>query len=104
MDFMNERHLDDLCGEIWDLNLFYNDSWLLDSAVIDKIVPIRGNWDIYLVFADTKFPFRLIKRKITRCMTLKNAEFAADKMRRLAAKDQRGTLKVDETDFKYCFN
>ncbi|MEO1052612.1 MAG: hypothetical protein AAFX87_18410 [Bacteroidota bacterium] len=101
---MNMNHNDDQAGEIWDLELFYNDSWLLDSAVIDFVVCNKGNWDIHLVFADTKFPLRLIKRKITKCITLRRAQVAADSMRRLAAKDQRGTLKVDKSDFEHCLN
>ena len=104
MDFMNERQTDDLHGEIPDLDVFYNDGWLQDSAVIDNITPKCGNWQVSLVFAYTKFPVKFIKRKITVCTTRKRAKITADYMRRLAAKDQRGTLKVQEKDFKHCLN
>lgn len=104
MDFMNQQENDDVHGEFIDLDLFYNDQWLLDSAVIDRVVPRQGNWIIYLVFAYAKFPLRLIKRKITKCNTLDKARITAEYMRRLAAKDQRGTLQVREADFTQCLN
>ena len=104
LDFMNQQDKDDAHGEIIDLDLFYNDQWLLDSAVIDLVVPRHGNWIIYLVFAYAKFPLRLIKRKITKCNTLDKARLTAGYMRRLAAKDQRGTLTVRKTDFDQCLN
>ena len=104
MDFLNERLKDDANGEVLDLDLFYNDSWLLDSAVVDNLVPVNGNWDIFLIFAHSEFPLKLIRKKITRCNTLKNALFAADKMRRQAAKDQRGTLEIKESYFEHCLN
>ncbi|GAB5523736.1 MAG: hypothetical protein Roseis2KO_16080 [Roseivirga sp.] len=104
MDALNDRLKDDLKGDFPDLDLFYNDQWLLDSAVVDNLVKVRGNWDVFLVFAHIHFPLKLIRKKITRCNTLKKALFAADKMRRQAAKDQRGTLKIKESSFEYCLN
>ena len=104
LDFMNMQSLLDQKGEFTDLDLFYSDEWLLDSAVIDNVTERNGNWDVYLVFAHVVDPMKLIKRKITRCTTLKKAELAAGYMRRLAAKDQRGTLKIDGATFKNCEN
>ncbi|MEL6557416.1 MAG: hypothetical protein AAFQ94_04485 [Bacteroidota bacterium] len=104
MDFMNVQHVVDLKGEYMDLDLFYQDEWLLDSAVIDNVVEKRGNWDVYLVFAHVNNPLKMIKKKISRCTSLKKAELAANTMRRLAAKDQRGTLKIDKNLFQSCNN
>tara|TARA_Y100000768_G_C23965505_1_gene677626 strand:+ start:1638 stop:2000 length:363 start_codon:yes stop_codon:yes gene_type:complete len=101
---MNHQQFDDTYGEYTDLDVFNNDAWLLDSAVIDHIVERRGNWSIYLVFAYCKYPMRLIKRKITSCFSQQKAELAANHMRRLAAKDQRGTLIVNPSDFYHCSN
>tara|TARA_B100000780_G_C21057559_1_gene424956 strand:+ start:681 stop:1043 length:363 start_codon:yes stop_codon:yes gene_type:complete len=101
---MNQQQFDDLYGEYTDLDVFNNDAWLLDSAVIDHIVERRGNWHIYLVFAYSKYPMRLIKRKITSCFTKQKAELSANHMRRLAAKDQRGTIVVNASDFYHCSN
>ncbi len=104
LDFMNNHDKDDAHGEIIDLDLFYNDQWLLDSAVIDHVVAREGNWTIFLVFAWVKFPLKLICRKITRCHTLQKANLTAQYMRRLAAKDQRGTLRIQKKDFTECLN
>ena len=104
MDFMNIQSFSDQRGEFTDLDLFYSDEWLLDSAVVDNVIERNGNWDVYLVFAHVSDPLKLIKKKITRCTTIKKAELAANYMRRLAAKDQRGTLKIDSTTFKSCEN
>ncbi|MEP0985092.1 hypothetical protein [Ekhidna sp.] len=104
MDFMNIQALLDLKGDFVDLDLFYSDEWLLDSAVIDNVVERNGNWDVFLVFAHVTDPMKLIKRKITRFTSIKKAELAANYMRRLAAKDQRGTLKVRNAAFLNCNN
>jgi len=104
MDFMNMQHLVDQKGEYLDLDLFYSDEWLLDSAVIDNVVERKGNWDVYLVFAYVFDPLKLIKRKITRCTSLQKAEMSANYMRRQAAKDQRGTLRIADTTFVSCNN
>ena len=101
---MTSQLLDDLHGEILDLDVFYNDAWLKDSAVIDNIKPIDGNWEVSLVFAYIRFPMKLIKRKITTCITRQKAEISAHYMRRLAAKDQRGTLYIDKKYFDLCLN
>ena len=104
MDCMNIQHVTDHRGEYIDLDLFYRDEWLLDSAVIDNIVERKGNWDVYLVFAHIYNPFKMIKKKISKCISLQKAELAANMMRRLAAKDQRGTLKIDQSLFHSCNN
>lgn len=104
IDHMNLQHTIDKEGGYIDLNLFYSDEWLLDSAVIENVSERNGNWDVYLVFAWVLNPMKLIKRKITRCITLSKAELYANYMRRLAAKDQRGTLQVDGKNFRNCLN
>lgn len=104
MDFMNTQYSADLKGEYVDLDLFYSDDWLLDSAVIDNVVERNGNWDVYLVFAHVFNPMKMIKKKITKCTSLKKAELTANYMRRQAAKDQRGTLRLNDSMFKSCNN
>ena len=104
LDFMNLQAVSDQRGEFTDLDLFYSDEWLLDSAVVDNVVERNGNWDIYLVFAHVLDPMKFIKRKITRCTTVKKAKLTANYMRRLAAKDQRGTLRVNSAYFDNCKN
>lgn len=104
MDFMNTQHFMDLKGEYVDLDLFYRDEWLLDSAVIDNIVERKGNWEVYLVFSHVYNPFKMIRKKISKCTSFKKAALSADTMRRQAAKDQRGTLRIDESFFNSCNN
>ena len=104
MDFMNESHPQDLKGEIYDLNVFYDDLWLKDSAVIEHLRNFRGNWIVSLVFAFVDQPLRFIMRRITTCTTKSKATITAEYMRRLAAKDQRGTLKIKEESFNFYLN
>ncbi len=104
MDYMNNQYFVDHKGEYIDLDLFYHDEWLLDSAVIDHVVERNGNWDVYLVFAHVDDPFKIIKKKITRCTSLQKAMLSANYMKRQAAKDQRGTLRLDEAYFQNCDN
>ncbi|MEM7549946.1 MAG: hypothetical protein AAF363_09730 [Bacteroidota bacterium] len=91
-------------GTSCDFKLFYSDDWLLDSAVIDHIIPVKGNWDIYLVFAWSGNPLKLIKRKIKSCTSRKLALINGEYMRRLAAKDARGTVTIPLEAFDVCNN
>jgi len=61
-------------------------------------------WEIQLVFAHYRQPVKFIKRVIKRMPSREKAELDAWYMRRLAAKDQRGTLKVQLSDFGLCSN
>ncbi len=84
------------------MDFLSDDWWLRDTAVIENIVPREGMWEIHLVFAHYLQPQKLIKRVISRHVSKDKAELSAWYMRRLAAKDQRGTLKVNLDDFKLC--
>tara|TARA_B100001245_G_C22799545_1_gene385445 strand:- start:198 stop:563 length:366 start_codon:yes stop_codon:yes gene_type:complete len=97
---LNDQSLTDLNGAHIDLALFYDDQWLMDSAVVENVVYNKGHWDIYLVFVDPLHPLKLIRRKISSYFTEKKALQAGNYMRRLAAKDQRGTIKVDISNHK----
>ena len=99
MSYLDLQQTMDLKGSFTDLDLFYKDEWLLDSAVIENVSKRNGNWDVYLVFAHVDNPLKLIKRRITRYVSLEKAELAANYMRRLAAKDARGTLKIERSKF-----
>ena len=101
LDACNNLHFTEIVGGVVDFNLLYDDYWLQDSAVIENIRFARGEWEVYLVFAHYKNPYRLIKRKITSCFCQSKAKTFAYYMRRLAAKDQRGTLQVDKNLFQY---
>lgn len=85
-----------------DMNFLFEDCWLKDTAVNENIVQRKGMWEIHLVFAHHQDPKKLIKRVITGCTSKRKAEMTAQYMRRLAAKDARGTLKIDRDDFGLC--
>ena len=78
--------------------------WLKDSAVIEQLAHIRGEWRVSLVFAHIHNPLRLIQRYITSHPTRHRAALQAHYMRRLAAKDQRGTLTVHFEQLRLCLN
>ena len=100
LDLLNNQHFTEVVGSILDFNLLFDDRWLQDSAVIENLVYHRGQWDVHLVFAHHKNPYRLIQRRITTCNCRSKAETHAYYMKRLAAKDQRGTLTVDGSLFR----
>ncbi len=82
-----------------DLDFFQDDDWLQDSAVIERIHNTNNTWEVSLVFADPKTPNRFLVKKIRTCTDFKKAKVSADYMRRIAAKDPRGTISMDHDDF-----
>lgn len=100
LNLLNNQHFTDKVGSKEDMNFLSDDEWLKDTAVVENIVERKGMWEIHLVFAHYKTPLKLIKRVITRYTDRRKALISANYMRRLAAKDQRGTLTVSLDDFK----
>ncbi len=98
---LNNQHFVEQQGEENDLQFLADDQWLGDTVVIDCVVCRRGMWEIHLIFAHYKRPCKLLKRIITSTYQLNKAVLTAHLMKKLAAKDQRGTLKLDEADFKF---
>lgn len=102
LNLMNNQHFTNQVGVESDMDFLTDDWWLRDTAVIEIIVKRSGMWEIQLVFAHYLEPKKLIKRVIARHTCNAKATLFATYMRRLAAKDQRGTLKVNIEDFKLC--
>ena len=102
LNLLNNQHFTEKAGSKTDLGFLTDDWWLRDTAVIENIVKREGMWEIHLVFAHYQEPQKLIKRVISRYTCKSKAELNAWYMRRLAAKDQRGTLKVNLEDFGLC--
>lgn len=102
LDLMNNQHFVNRPGSTVDMDFLSDDWWLRDTAVIENIVKREGMWEIHLVFAHYQEPQKLIKRVISRYTCKSKAEMSAWYMRRLAAKDQRGTLRVNLDDFGLC--
>jgi hypothetical protein len=102
LDLLNNQHFIEKPGSQMDMDFLSDDWWLRDTAVIENIVKRNGMWEIHLVFAYYLEPQKLIKRVISRYTCKDKAEMSALYMRRLAAKDQRGTLKVNLDHFGLC--
>lgn len=102
LNLLNNQHFTDKPGYQADMDFLKDDWWLRDTAVIENIVKREGMWEIQLVFAHYEEPQKLIKRVISRYTCKDKAELNAWYMKRLAAKDQRGTLKVNINDFNLC--
>ncbi|MEO6347415.1 MAG: hypothetical protein ABIO60_05835 [Aquaticitalea sp.] len=75
------------------------EQWLKDSAVHVDVFQYKGRWEVSLVFIDTKDPKHFLVRKIADYHSEKMANIYADNMRRTAAKDERGTQKVNHDDY-----
>ena len=102
LNLLNNQHFTEVPAPSGDMEFLSDDWWLRDTAVIENIVRRDGMWEIHLVFAHYTQPQKLIKRVISRHTSKDKAELNAWYMRRLAAKDQRGTLRVNLDDFKIC--
>ncbi len=75
------------------------DAWLLDAEVQTKIENNKGRWEVSLVFIDTKDPKHILIHKIGDFRSKRLAEINALYMQRTAAKDVRGTQKVNKNDY-----
>ncbi|MEL6945026.1 MAG: hypothetical protein AAFO82_20405 [Bacteroidota bacterium] len=104
LNLLNNQHFVDTQGGQLDMEFLSDDWWLRDTAVVENVIRRDGMWEIHLVFAHYKEPKKLIKRVIGRYVSKDKAELSAWYMCRLAAKDQRGTLKVDLNDFNLCLS
>ncbi len=87
-----------------DMNFYRDDFWLTDTAVIELLQFRKGSWEINLLFAHHKTPLKFLSRRITSHSCPKRAKTMALYMRRIAAKDQRGTLSIDIKDLNLSLN
>jgi hypothetical protein len=102
--FLDNQHFIEKPADEDNMVYLKNDWWLSDTAVIESINYNKGGWEVFLTFANYKKPLQLIVRKIVRCYSEEKAITAAHYMRRIAAKDQRGTLTVFLKDLNLCIN
>ncbi len=73
-----------------------NKDWLMDAEVQYRITEVKGRWEVSLVFINTKDPREVLIKTIGDYRTKKLAEIYARNMQQTAAKDPRGTQKVDK--------
>jgi hypothetical protein len=95
LDLLNDLHFVESKGKLVDFSFFNDDKWLSETAVIENLAKVAGQWDIELLFAMHNNPLKFIKRFIVSYSCPRKATLFASIMRRQAAKDQRGTLVVD---------
>jgi hypothetical protein len=93
---LNSLYRTDRPGRAADSYFLYRDNWLPDTAVAERLVKRRGQFQVYLVFAYAHDPFRFLSRYITTCVDQRRAGVMAHYLRRQAAKDQRGTISLRE--------
>ncbi len=77
------------------------DAWLLDAEVQYKIKEINSRWEVSLIFVDTKDPRHLLIKKIGNYRSQRLAEIYATNMMNTAAKDIRGTQKVNKDAYDF---
>ncbi len=76
-----------------------DEKWLLDAEVNYRVEKENGRWLVSLIFIDTKDPTHFILKRISDYKSEKLAEIAAEIMMKSAARDKRGTQKVNRNDF-----
>lgn len=104
LDGLSNLMFTETLGGRRDMGFYHDDLWLSDTAVIENVSRRKGAWEVILLFAHHKTPLKFIRRRITSHSCPKRAHQMAFYMRRLAAKDQRGTLCVDIDDFDLSLN
>jgi hypothetical protein len=104
LDYLNDLHFVDSKGKLNDFSFFNDDKWLSETAVIENLVKVSGQWDIELLFVLNDNPLKFIKRFIVSYACPRKATLFASIMRRQAAKDQRGTLIVDYKEIQISEN
>ena len=104
LDSLNNLFLTEKLGLETDMNFYRDDLWLSDTAVIDLLWRRNGCWEIHLLFAHHKTPLKFLSRRISSHSCPRRASIMGFYMRRLAAKDQRGTLNVNIDDLKLSKN
>ena len=78
-----------------------SDKWLLDAEVKSRIEKVNGRWEVSLIFIDTKDPKRFLVKKINDFRSQKLAQISANIMTNTAARDERGTQKVNNDDYNF---
>ena len=102
--YWREMEKEDRPGTLEDMSIMKEDAWRQDSAVIERIGQDQGQWTVSLVFSDPSRKSTFIIRPIRTCPTYKNAKMTAGYMRRVAAKDPRGTIEVNPGNYLLYLN
>ncbi len=68
----------------------------MDSEVQYKVTPVKGRWEVSLIFINTKDPNQVLIKTIGDYRSERLAEIYGRSMQQTAAKDPRGSQKVDK--------
>jgi hypothetical protein len=71
-------------------------NWLIDAEVQYEVTPVNGRWEVSLIFINTKDPNQVLIQTIGDYRTERLAEIYGRSMQQTAAKDPRGTQKVNK--------
>lgn len=73
--------------------------WLMDAEVQYKVAPVKGRWEVSLIFINTHDPNEVLVQVIGDYRSERLAEIYGRNMQQTAAKDPRGTQKVDKNAY-----
>lgn len=73
--------------------------WLLDAEVQYKVTPVKGRWEVSLIFINTHDPNEVLVQVIGDYRSERLAEIYGRNMQQTAAKDPRGTQKVHKNAY-----
>lgn len=70
--------------------------WLIDAEEQYKVTPVKGRWEVSLIFINTQDPNEVLVQVIGDYRSERLAEIYGRNIQQTAAKDPRGTQKVDK--------
>lgn len=79
-------------------------NWLMDAEVQYKVTPVKGRWEVSLIFINTKDPSQILIQNIGDYRSDRLAEIYGKHMQQTAAKDPRGTQKVNKNAYNISNN
>lgn len=91
-------------GKRADLRCLWEDAWLLDCAVLYRIIPRNGRFYVTLLFVYKDDPLRFRAREIDHYPTEAKARVYGKLLQRGTRRDPRGTIKINPDDFHFCHN
>ncbi len=75
------------------------DRWLINAEVRSRVTEVKGRWEVDLIFIDTSDPSHILVRSIADYHSERIALIYAEQMKLAAARDERGTQKVEENAY-----
>lgn len=101
---INNLHTTERMGNLSDFQVYADDKWLSDTAVIEQLTHSQGEWQVELLFASIHNPIKFLKRRIAANACPKRAAQQAHFMRRQAANDRRNDLTISIDQMNICSN